>query len=184
MTEIQVLDGMLDPNTHDDQGRLHGTIELEGGIYGQMISGNHRWVLKVTYVHGVQQVPVKWLNPYGKVERRSTSFYFDDNDERWPDGWTRYYGTSSFDCDEVITHQGFRGPSTPREHVAYEEGKAVYYVNYRTRHSAVSYGEAKPPAPDKWPAEWNPQPKMRLGSTNTKTNGVYKPWTSYNTSPG
>ncbi len=187
MTEVQVLDGMLDPNTHDEQGRLHGVVELEGKKYGTFVDKKERrWKLLVTYVHGQLQFPVKWLNPAGKVEMRSRSFWIDPEDgQRKPDGWTRFYFTSPYDIDSTITWEGFKGPSTPKEHLTYENGKEIIFRNYRTRNQEPRSRQTDPPPPDKWPLEWNPQPKIakkKKGRQTISNNGVYKGWTSSNTS--
>jgi hypothetical protein len=190
MTEIQVLDGMLDPNLHDAEGRRHGEHKFVGEPYGPVQHGMGNWTLVVTYNHGRQDFPVKWLNPAGKCERRSRSFWADDQGGAGPiilrpDGWTRDYSTSPYACDSIITREGFRGPSTPVEHLAYENGGEVVFRNRWTRNLKHRPLTRPPPDPNKWPTEWGHKAARKartLPSTTISGAGVYKPWTSSSTS--
>lgn len=184
--EIQVLDGMLDPNLHDEQGRKHGVFEFVGEPYPG-IPGTF-WKLVVTYRHGQQEFPVRWLNPAGVCEQRSRSFWEDDQKGVGPiilrpDGWTRIYHTTPYDCEQSIIWEGFKGISTPREHLAYENGQEIVFRNRWTRNLHPRPITKPPPEPNKWPVEWDHRVKRKVKRGSTiSSNGVYKPWTSSNTS--
>ncbi len=187
--EIQMLDGMLDPNTHDEFGRRHGEIRMVGEPYDPNI-GLGYWTLVVTYSHGRQEFPVSWLNPAGMCERRSRSFWKDDNGGNGPivlrpDGWTRLYGVEPrWGCDgDVILWEGFKGPSTPKEHITYESpGEEVVCRNRWTRNLRPRPRVTERPRPNQWPQLWNPKAKQKkVGQTITNV-GVYTPCTSSNSS--
>jgi hypothetical protein len=147
MSEIQVLDGMLDTSLHDEQGRKHGVFRLVGDPYNWN-KGN--WTLLVEYVRGVQQFPVKWESPSGRIERRSRSYWVDEKGLVGPDGWTRYYSTNP----DAILEEGFAGPSTPAEHIYYNKDGTEVLYHKRWTAKQTRKRKTEPPSPNKWPKVW------------------------------